>query len=51
MQLPCLPSYNYGNGSESWIVNIIYTADFVEPYLSKYSVLKARKLNFFCVKE
>ena len=46
MQLPCLPSCNYGNGSVSWTVNVSYTADFFEPYLGKYSVLEATKQIF-----
>ena len=46
MQLPCLPSCNYGNGSVSWMVNVSYTADFFEPYLGKYSVLEATKQIF-----
>ena len=29
-QLPCLPSCNYGNGSVSWMVNVIYTTNFFE---------------------
>ena len=28
VQLPCLPSCNYGNTSASWTVNVSYTADF-----------------------
>ena len=31
VQLPCLPSCNYGNGSISWTINVSYTADFFEP--------------------
>ena len=46
MQLPCLPSCNYGNGSVSWTVNVCYTADFFEPYLGKYSILEATKQIF-----
>ena len=46
MQLPCLPSCNYGNGSVSWTVNVSYTADFFEPYFGKYSVLEATKQIF-----
>ena len=46
MQLQCLPSCNYGNGSVSWKVNVSYTADFFEPYHSKYGVLEATKLMF-----
>ena len=46
MQLPCLPSCNYGNGSISWTVNVSYTADFFEPNLGKYSVLEATKQIF-----
>ena len=46
MHLLCLPNYNYGNGSVSWMVSVSYTADFFEPYLSKYSVLEATKQIF-----
>ena len=46
MQLPCLPSCNYGSGSVSWTVNVSYTADFYESYLGKYSVLEATKQIF-----
>ena len=46
MQLQCLPSCNYGNGSVSWEVNVSYTADFFEPYHSKYRVLEATKQMF-----
>ena len=31
LQLPCLPTCNYGNGSVSWTIKVSYTVDFFEP--------------------
>ena len=31
VQLRCLPTCNYGNGSVSWTVNVSYMDDFFEP--------------------